>query len=914
VSRPHRPGLRTPFEREPGAQRGARGILGPQWRPLHAIRAGPDPLRPRSLGQLKAPQRPVILPALRLQRTLAYLIFGLAVFGSALVGERTSLAVNQSVVWLPTGVAIAGVWALGARSAWVVVLAIFWHRFRADQETAACLLAGLGTMAEGLLGSWVMRRLALDEEFARLRDVLVLFAAAAIAPLASIAFSRLAGAAFPSDPMAPFYSGWVGWWRMNALGALIVVPLVLSWRSWRSSRTSMAGWLEGALLMVATIALVTSVMTLMQPSIEAILTLYAVLPVALVAALRFGPRGAITTATLGTLLVAILSSLDGGAFLDISRTERHNAIQITGLSLVSIPLVIGSLIAERERRVRDTKQQLALQARVLELVVRGESMARVLEELTLGMESCLPGRWCSVLRLEGRRLRLAAAPSLPEAYNRLVDGLEIGPDVGSCGKAAHDGINVVAVDLQTEPSWRNYRDVARLHGLGSCWSIPIRTASGTVLGTFAVYGPVPAAPAPGQLALCERAATLAGIALDRERREETLRRAQKLEAVGKLAGGVAHDFNNLLTGVAGFAESLQLELPEESESRRDVEEIQRAVERGAALTRQLLAFSSRPVLSLRVLDLAEVVSRLTGMLHRLIGEHIRLTAHSEGDCRVRADRGQIEQVLMNLVLNARDAMTAGGELTIATAHVRVAARPAPGFPDLVPGSYVLLSVKDTGAGMSDEVLANAFDPFFTTKEPGRGTGIGLSTVYGIVKQAGGFIRIDSSPDFGTTVNIWLLHAPEESDLESDVLTPRAPASRATILLAEDEPAVLEFVQASLERSGHRVLAAPDGRAALALARAHPEPIDLVVTDVVMPELGGPELVRELRRDRPELPALFMSGYPSGLESEPSSRSGRVALLSKPFTSARLHECVAELLGRVPEPGPGPQRRSSGVSL
>jgi signal transduction histidine kinase/integral membrane sensor domain MASE1/ActR/RegA family two-component response regulator len=824
-------------------------------------------------------------------------LLGAATLAGALIGEHGSRAVTQAVVWMPTGFAIATVWILGLRWAWVVTLGIFVHRALAGMEPLPCLLAGLGTTAEGVLGAWLLRRASFDQSLGRLKDVVALVVVAMIVPVASIASAVLMGFLFAQYPFAPFYSGWLGWWRMNALGALTVTPLVLAWSAWRPRRPTGARLFEVLGLALAVVVLIGAVTTLVEPGIEAVLMLYAVLPVALIAALRFGPRGAITTAGLATLAVVLTGSLYGGPFLFIEASVRHVSIQMFGLSLVSIPLVIGALIAEREGRVRRTEEQLELQARILELVARGRPVAEVLDTLVRGIETGLPGARCSVLLLEGRRLRLGSAPSLPEAYNRAIDGVEIGPNVGCCGTAAHEGRNVVAEDIRTDPSWRLYREVAERHGLRSCWSVPIRTALGGVVGTFALYRSVPSRPDAEEFALVERAASLVGIALERERREEQLRRAQKMEAVGKLAGGVAHDFNNLLTGITGFAESLRATAGASSELAQDASEILRATERGAALTRQLLTFSRQQVLTTRVLDLGEVVHGFTGMLQRLIGEDVRLVHRRDsGSIAVRADRSQLEQVLMNLVLNARDAMPRGGTLTITTGAVELDPARAR-EQELEPGPHAELAVHDTGIGMSDEVRSRAFDPFFTTKELGKGTGIGLSTVYGIVKQLGGAVWIESSPGAGATVRIWLRRTREEPGVESAVLVHRRTSRTATVLLAEDEPVVREFVQRTLERAGHQVLAAADGRAALELARAHAGSIDLVVTDVVMPSMGGPELVRLVQAERGDVAVLYLSGYPSERERSPESARGEVAFLQKPFSSARLLESVAVLIGR-----------------
>jgi two-component system cell cycle sensor histidine kinase/response regulator CckA len=382
--------------------------------------------------------------------------------------------------------------------------------------------------------------------------------------------------------------------------------------------------------------------------------------------------------------------------------------------------------------------------------------------------------------------------------------------------------------------------------------------------------------------------------------EAQLRQAQKMDAVGRLAGGVAHDFNNLLTVISGYSDFILAASPPGDERRADAEEIRRAADRAAQLTQQLLAFSRKQVLHPQVLDLNAVVGDASRMLRRLIGEDIRLELHLAPDAgAVRIDAGQLQQVLMNLAVNARDAMPLGGRLTIATAPVGVA-REEPALPEpLPPGEYVRLAVTDTGAGMTPEVQARAFEPFFTTKEMGKGTGLGLSTVYGVVTQSRGRLRVDSAPGRGTTLEIFLPRTER-----SDVAAPPAAAAAEEggteiILLVEDDAMLRRLSEAALGRAGYRVLAAADAAEALRLAREHAGSIDLVVTDVVMPGMPGPELVARLEATRPELRVLYVSGYTehAALHAGVSERS--VSFLAKPFGVEALTRRVRELLDAEP---------------
>ena len=376
-----------------------------------------------------------------------------------------------------------------------------------------------------------------------------------------------------------------------------------------------------------------------------------------------------------------------------------------------------------------------------------------------------------------------------------------------------------------------------------------------------------------------------------------LEQAQKMDAIGRLAGGVAHDFNNLLTVILGRTEMLLQPLPPENPMRRGIELIQRTAGRAADLTRQLLAFSRKQVLEATVLDLNAVAADMRDMLGRLIGEDIALvTSPSLELGRVKADRGQIEQVVMNLAVNARDAMPQGGRLIIETQNVDLDAEYVRRHVGARPGPHVMLAVSDSGVGIPREIERHIFEPFFTTKEPGKGTGLGLATVYGIVKQSGGYIECDSEPGRGTTFRIYLPRVDVPAPGVERLGRPAdAAGGTETILLVEDEEGVRELARDILRATGYTVIEARDGAEALLLSERHQGPLDLLLTDVVMPRMSGRELAERLTSLRPDLSVLYMSGYTDDAVIRHGVLGAGTAFLQKPFTPAILVDRVRETL-------------------
>lgn len=401
---------------------------------------------------------------------------------------------------------------------------------------------------------------------------------------------------------------------------------------------------------------------------------------------------------------------------------------------------------------------------------------------------------------------------------------------------------------------------------------------------------------PRHLCMVEDISERKAGALEKARLEEQLSHSQKMEAVGRLAGGVAHDFNNILTAIQGYGGFLLKGLPPQDPKRSDTEEILKAADRAASLTRQLLAFSRRQIMSPRVVDINRVVGAMSKMLRRLIGENLAFTSELAAEaCTAKVDPGQMEQVVMNLVVNARDAIAGTGTITLAT-EVLPPGKPLAAYPDFPKGPVVCLRVRDTGSGLTEEIKSHLFEPFYTTKEKGKGTGLGLSTIFGIVKQSGGEVEVESSPGGGTTFSVYLPYVEpdaqdKDKESEKDILV----RGTETILLVEDDESLLRLGERILRTNGYTVLTAPDGNEALKVAERHGRRLDLVLTDVVMPGMSGRELARELVRRNMADRILYMSGYTDNAIVKHGVLDPGLSFLYKPFTNEALALKLREVL-------------------
>jgi signal transduction histidine kinase/ActR/RegA family two-component response regulator len=543
--------------------------------------------------------------------------------------------------------------------------------------------------------------------------------------------------------------------------------------------------------------------------------------------------------------------------------------------------------------------------RVGESTVKGtlDAIARIIERQHAGLR-------CSILLVSQGRFVHGAGPSLPDEYNAAIDGFAVGPTVGSCGTAIYWNVPVIAENIQQDPLWIPFRELAKSAGVSACWSHPFSASNGKVLGAVALYAPEPRSPTPDQLAALRAAAGMIGLAVDRARAEEALREKQereldlerqlrqaaRMEALGVLAGGIAHDFNNLLMGIMNYVELCRDNLEPDHAICPWLDEIKSDALRTARMTRQLTTFAHRDIVAPQPLNLNSTIANMVSMLQRLLGEDIDLDWRPGRDLwAVKIDPSQVDQIVANLAVNARDAVDGAGTVNVRTANIAVDEATTALRGNAKPGDYVLLTVSDNGCGMDEDMLQSIFDPFYTTKDAQRGSGLGLATVYGITIQNGGFLQVDSVRGEGSTFSIYL---PRHRGVVGKEKTPKTVAPSGgdeTLLLIEDEKSIRVTTCLFLETAGYTVLAAESPEQALSLSREHHGDIQMVLTDLVLPGMNGIEVARQLQQERPEMGALFMSGYTANVMSERGFKDDALSFMAKPITRDKLLLNVREFL-------------------
>lgn len=517
-----------------------------------------------------------------------------------------------------------------------------------------------------------------------------------------------------------------------------------------------------------------------------------------------------------------------------------------------------------------------------------DAMARIVEQKN-------PGLRCSILLIDAQQEYITGGvgPSLPPEYNSAVEGLRIGPAVGSCGTASFWNVPVVVENIATDPLWRDLRGAAALAQVSACWSHPIAAADGTVLGAMALYANEPCSPTQSQMDGLEIAAKMVGLSIERDRLEEQLRRAAKLEALGVLAGGIAHDFNNILAGVLGNAEIAMSMLHEQAASRSMLEDIVTASVSASELCNQLLAYAGRGARSPEILECNTFLRELGSLLQVAISKKATLVYDlQDAPLGILADRSQLRQVIMNLITNASESL---GENK---GRIVIGAREDGGSAmGTDRGGYVRVWIKDTGAGMDSRTQARIFDPFFSTKSSARG--LGLAAVQGIVRSHRGTITLESTPGEGTTFILQFPREPLGEETPQRVPEVATMARGTRILVVDDEPQVRKVHAALLERAGHSVLQARDGAEAIDLFRRESDSIDCVLLDLSMPKLGGEEVFRAMREIRSDVRVVLCSGYTEQELMDRFRGAGLAGAVQKPARAQVLLEKLAAAMCKAP---------------
>ena len=796
------------------------------------------------------------LTALRwLARALA---LAAAYFVVAKIGLRyATIGPSISPVWPPTGLAVAALVLLGP-GYWPAILL---GAFVANATTSIPILAALGiacgnaaeaTVAAYLLRSRAGQHPALDDLLG-VRTLVGLAAPVGALASATVGVTSLRLAGVVSGPGV--WSALSLWWAGDYLGALVVAPLFLTWGGPGGVSIGRRAAVELALLVGGAVLAIMAVFGSLLPAslITPAHYPYLLFPFVIAAALRFGPRGAsLLTLTVAALAVGY-TVRGGGPFVmqTVPSTATALLIYIGILAITGLFLGPATTRHERaERALREANEHLAAVIQSSPLAIYTLDPTGIVLTWNRAAEALYGWQAKEII---GRPLPTIAED--PDDHGRLRDRVLRGE--------ALRGVEVT----------RRRKDGTLVNI--SLSVAPLHDAGGQVTGML----------------------SLAADITEMRQLEVQYRQAQKMGAVGRLAGGIAHDFNNLLTAIIGTTALVLEDLGLESRARLDIQEIEKAAKRAAGLTRQLLIFSRQQVLEPRALDLNALVGNLEKMLRRLIGEDIELvTKPAAALGAVRADPGQLEQAIVNLVVNARDAMPKGGRLTIETADVELDRSYVTRHVPTQPGPYVLLAISDTGVGMDGATKARLFEPFFTTKEPGRGTGLGLATVYGIVKQSGGYIWAYSELGHGTTFKIYLPRVPQTAETPESTTSPPTPARGSeTLLVVEDQEEVRNLTKRVLEARGYTVLGAGNGFEALLIVDRHPTQIHLMITDVVMPGMNGRELAQRACARRSDLKVLYVSGYTGEAVLQHRLLEPGVAFLQKPFTPDVLARKTREVL-------------------
>jgi len=776
---------------------------------------------------------------------------------------------SATAVWPPTGIALAAVLIFGS---WVWP-GIFAGAFLTNELTAGSsvtsLLIASGNTLEALTAGYLVNRFAGGRHALNATRNIVRFA---LAGLAGAVVSATAGVAticaFGFADWFEYRAIWTTWWLGDVSGAIVVAPVILLWAGnprfdWPAARRLELTLLALSFGVVGWVVFVAATYPLA----------FLAIPVCVWAGFRFGQRDAATVVCAFSFIAVWASARGLGTFAQEWANDSLLLVQAFMAVASTVGLVVGTAASERRQAEESLRRSHT------ELESRVQARTRELE--------------ASELRLKTMIEAEPACVKVVSTEGTLIDMNRAGLEMIGAQDLSHVAGRPL-IDLVHPDDRDRYLEMHRTVCGGSPARVEFRVIGLTGQERWVDTRAVPFDTYGETGERIPAVLSVANDITDRKRLEDQLRQSQKMEAIGLLAGGIAHDFNNLLTAIAGNTDLVLLTLPEGDKRRNDLEEIAKASERAGGLTRQLLAVSRRQMLQPTVMDLNAMVADVQKLLRRTIPESIDLQLELSPVDNIRADRGQLEQVVLNLAINAGDAMPNGGTLRISTATVDIDDVWSQIHAPMPVGRYVRLTLRDTGVGIPPETQARIFDPFFTTKSRDKGTGLGLAMVYGIVKQSGGYIWVDSDVGHGTAFEIYLPVVYEP--VAAVQVAPSVPVrgGSQTILLAEDDAAVRRLARDVLKSNGYTVLDAGDGDEALEIARRYPAPIHALVTDVVMPGLNGRDLALKLTADRPDVRVIYTSGYTENVMIRAGFEHG-LTLLAKPFLPGDLLRKVNETL-------------------
>ncbi|MEO6004858.1 MAG: MASE1 domain-containing protein [Opitutus sp.] len=828
------------------------------------------------------------------------LYFGLGYFFCGeFSGYFTHWTDAVSYVWFPSGLYL-GVLLLTPPRQWIALILaaavgdLAFNYLWQPWPLWSMLLAHAGNSLSAVLGAVLIRWLVTARP--TLLTVRELMGVIGLGGLLSCVVAALNGANLMRihEPGSSYMDDFTAWYSSDLLGVILLTPAVLVWgRRTRRSPT----WLRSraaleyvALIVGVTLATGSAFYFQWLRQTE---TLYVAFPFIIWTALRFGPRGT----TLAIVVVAVVAegftALGYGPLGSSSLNASEKSVEM--MVSLGVFAVVGFVVATVFATLQSAQRRDAIRTTTMTLIATGAKLPAILDSIVHGVEAEYVDLRCSISLIDrsGTNLSLAAAPSLPQYFTEAIERLPIGAGMGVCGSAAFLRQRVVIADVQRHPSCAAYAGVAERAGVRACWSQPFFDSTGRLLGTFAVYYRETQAPVPADIALIATASQTAAVAVERKQLEEQFLRAQRMEGIGTLAGGMAHDLNNLFTPIVVGAELLRTSAMD-TDSQRVLNNLESSARRGAMLVKQVLTFA-RGVEGVReTLTVSGLVASLDTIAFDAFPKNISISRElAENLPALMCDRTQIEQVLLNLCVNARDAMPGGGKITIGAKLRQVDLARAARHSGVAPGLYLEISVSDTGVGIRPEVIDRIFEPFFTTKKLGQGTGLGLSTVLGIVRSHGGFVEVSSKPDAGSTFRFHLpINASVSLVVKAESQRGHQRGNGELVLLVDDEAAIRQTTEQALVAHGYQVVSAENGAVALEIVRLRGAAIAAVITDIMMPIMNGRELVAALAKVRPNLPVVTATGLNT---SENWGTSGHH--LVKPYTTETLLAVIANALGR-----------------